>query len=256
MGTPTDIGGDRDSDEGGDARGARGVSVVLPALNEDANIGPMIDATASALTALDLEHEIIVVDDGSTDSTLAVARERAASQPRLLVLSHGTNRGYGAAIRTGFAAATKELVFYTDADRQFDVGDLGEFLPMIADNDLVVGYRIDRNDPVVRSIFSWGYNRLVGLLFRIRIRDVNCAFKLLRREVLEGIQLQSDDFFIDTEIIAMARKRNFRIAQKGVRHYPRVAGSTTVRASDTARTLRSAAVMWRRIHQPAPGSRG
>jgi len=232
------------------------VSVVLPALNEEANIGPMIEATASALTRLDLDHEIIVVDDGSTDSTLTVARSHAASFPRVVVLSHGSNRGYGAAIRTGFSTAAKDLVFYTDADRQFDVGDLEGFLPLIADHDLVIGFRIDRNDPIVRSIFSWGYNRLVGLAFRIQVRDVNCAFKLMRREALERIQLQSDDFFIDTEIIAAARKCNFRIAQRGVRHYPRVAGTTTVRASDTVRTLRSVLVMRKRLSSPASRTLG
>ncbi len=210
----------------------------------------MIESTVAALTALGCDYEVIVVDDGSSDSTLAVGQEFATSHRGVVVLSHDVNRGYGAAIRSGFQAASKSLLFYTDADQQFDVAELEYFLPMIEDHDLVVGFRVYRYDSVLRSMLSWGYNRLVGLMFRVRVRDVDCAFKLMRREVLEKIRLQSDDFFIDTEIIASARRWNFRIAQKGVRHYPRVAGETTVRASDIGRTLRTVVVMWRRIYLP------
>jgi glycosyltransferase involved in cell wall biosynthesis len=236
--------------------GGPGLSVVLPAFNEEANVGPMIDSTVEAMTALGCDYEVIVVDDGSSDSTHAVAEDTAGTNPAVAVLRHEVNRGYGAAIRTGFDRASKDLVFYTDADRQFDVAELEYFLPMIEDHDLVVGFRVYRYDSVLRSMLSWGYNRLVGLLFRVRVRDVDCAFKLMRREVLEKVALQSDDFFIDTEIIAAARRWNFRIAQKGVRHYPRVAGETTVRASDIGRTLRTVVVMWRRIYLPGNGGRG
>ena len=165
------------------------------------------------------------------------------------------NRGYGAAIRTGLQHSGKQLVFYTDADRQFDVTELSYFLPMMKDLDLVVGFRVYRYDRVLRSMISWVYNRIVRVLFRVRVRDVDCAFKLMRAEVRDKLSLETDDFFIDTEIVARARKWNFRIGEKGVRHYPRVAGETTVAPGDVIRTLQTIARMWRRIYMPSESQR-
>ena len=116
----------------------------------------------------------------------------------------------------------------------------------------MIGFRVYRYDSVLRSMISWVYNRIVGVLFRVRVRDVDCSFKLMRAEVRTSFRFRPDDFFIDTEIVACARKWNFRIAQKGVRHYPRVAGETTVHPSDVLRTLRTIARMWRRIYMPTP----
>jgi glycosyltransferase involved in cell wall biosynthesis len=233
-----------------------GLSVVLPAYNEEANIGPMIEAALDVLPGLAEQYEIVVVDDGSRDATAKVAEDWVERHhPAVRLLRHPRNLGYGAAIRTVFQHARGDLVFYTDADRQFDLAELGYFLPLVADHDLVIGFRVYRYDSVLRSIISWFYNRLVEVLFRVRVRDVDCAFKLIRREVLDRITLQSDDFFIDTEIIACARKWDFRIAQKGVRHYPRVAGETTVQYSDIPRTVRTVLHMWRRIYRPSATQR-
>jgi glycosyltransferase involved in cell wall biosynthesis len=233
-----------------------GLSVILPAYNEEANIGPMIEACLEALPKLTDDYEVIIVDDGSQDATSAAAEEWVGRRyPEVRLLAHERNVGYGAAIRTGLQHAWKPLIFYTDADRQFDVEELMYFLPMARDHDLVIGFRVYRYDSVLRSAASWVYNRLVSVLFRVRVRDVDCAFKLMRTEVRDKLQLQTDDFFIDTEIIAKARRWNFRIAQKGVRHYPRVAGETTVRASDVIRTLRTIARMWRRIYMPTSRQR-
>jgi glycosyltransferase involved in cell wall biosynthesis len=231
---------------------AAGLSVVLPAFNEEPNIGPMIEACLAALPSLAEDFEVIVVDDGSHDGTGEVAREWVErSYPSVRLLTHDRNLGYGAAIRTGLQHADKDLVFYTDADRQFDVAELAYFLPMIRDYDLVIGFRVYRYDMAVRSLISWFYNRLVAILFRVRVRDVDCAYKLMRAEVRDKLPLQTDDFFIDTEIVACARKWNFRIGEKGVRHYPRVAGETTVAPGDVLRTLRTIARMWRRIYAPS-----
>ena len=225
---------------------------MLPAFNEEPNIGPMIDMCLDVLPTISEDFEVIVVDDGSGDGTEAAVRARLNdSYPALRLLVHDRNRGYGAAIRTGLQHAEKDLIFYTDADRQFDVAELAYFLPMIEDLDLVIGFRVYRYDSAFRSVISWGYNRLVGLLFRVRVRDVDCAFKLMRAEVRDKLRLQTDDFFIDTEIVARARRWNFRIGEKGVRHFPRVAGETTVAAGDVVRTLRTIARMWRRIYMPS-----
>ena len=225
--------------------------MVLPAYNEEANVGPAIESALEVLPSLADRYEVIVVDDGSIDVTATVAEDWVERHhPAVRLLVHDTNRGYGAAIRTGLQHAGLDLVFYTDADRQFDIGELAYFLPLLEHNDLIIGFRVYRYDSVLRSMISWVYNRIVGVLFRVRVRDVDCSFKLLRREVTDKLALEADDFFVDTEIVARARKWNFRIAQKGVRHYPRVAGETSVRPSDVWRTLRTIAHMWRRIYLP------
>jgi glycosyltransferase involved in cell wall biosynthesis len=227
------------------------LSVVLPAYNEKENICAVVEHTLEALPRLVDDFEIIVVDDGSTDGTSEVLTDLLAEHhPKLRVVRHRVNRGYGAAIRTGFVNSGAELLFYTDSDRQFDVGELEWFLPLLAEYDVVVGFRVYRYDTVLRCILSWFYNRLVRVVFRVRVRDVDCAFKLFRREVIHKITIESTDFFVDTELVARARKWNFRIIEKGVRHYPRIAGQTTVYPSDIPRTLRTVRRMWRRIYFP------
>jgi glycosyltransferase involved in cell wall biosynthesis len=230
---------------------APSLSVVLPAFNEEENIERAVGRCLDVLPDLVEDFEVIVVDDGSVDRTtevLAPLLER--HHPRVRLLRHRRNLGYGAAIANGFRHANGDLLFYTDADNQFDVAEIKWFLPLVSGVDVVVGFRVYRYDTVVRSMLSWGYNRLVNVLFRVRVRDVDCAFKLFRREVIEKIDVESDDFFVDTELVARARKWNFRIIEKGVRHYPRTAGETTVQVSDVPRTLRTVGRMWQRIYYP------
>ena len=228
------------------------LSIVLPAYNEAENLRAAVERSLTAAADADLSHEVIVVDDGSRDETGSVARQLVDEhRGAVRLLSHERNLGYGAALRTGFADAQGDLVFYTDSDNQYDPSEIRYFIPLMSDCDLAIGFRVYRYDRVLRSIVSWCYNRLVGLLFRLRVRDVDCAFKLMRREVVDQVGLECDNFFIDTELVARARKWNFRIAQKGVRHYPRMAGETTVRASDIPRTLREVSRMWRNIYFPS-----
>ena len=227
------------------------LSVVMPALNEEQSVGIAVRRALEVLPELAEEFEVIVVDDGSRDDTAGVVRDLMdGCGGHLRLLRHTSNQGYGAAIRTGLLNARSSLVFYTDSDNQFDIGELEYFLPLIETNDVVIGFRVYRYDPVLRSLLAWGYNRLVRVLFRVRVRDVDCSFKLFRREALAKIPTESTDFFIDTELVAKARRRNFRIVEKGVRHYARAAGETTVRASDVPRTLRTILRMWRRIYFP------
>jgi glycosyltransferase involved in cell wall biosynthesis len=238
---------------------SRSLSVVLPAYNEEENIGRMLEQAAEALPAIASSWEVVVVDDGSRDRTSEVAAEEAHrvidAGGSIRILRHVVNRGYGAAIRTGFEHASSDLLFYTDADCQFDLGELKWFVPLSERHELVVGFRVYRYDTVLRSITSWCYNRLVTVLFRVRVRDVDCAYKLLRRDALEKIDIECDHFFVDTELVAKARRWNLDIAERGVRHYPRTAGATTVHPSDVIRTLKEVGRMWLRIYFPTIGRR-
>jgi glycosyltransferase involved in cell wall biosynthesis len=232
------------------------ISVILPALNEGENIGPVLDRALTVLPRITPEFEVIVVDDGSVDATAEVVNGYLGSHhPRVRLLRHDHKRGYGAALRSGLRAAGYDLLFYTDADRQFDIDELREIVPLMSDADMVLGFRVNRQERALRSILSWMYNRIVDALFRVRVRDVNCSFKLFSREVWETILVESDDFLVDAEIVAQARRRDFRIVQKGVRHYPRLAGETTVRLSDIPGTLRGIARIWRRTYFPFPADR-
>lgn len=227
------------------------LSIVLPAYNEEANIKRAVEQAVEVGSRLADPFEVIVVDDGSRDHTGAVVQEMIRKDPaHIRLLTHKPNQGYGAALRTGFEHARYNLVFFTDSDNQFDISELEYFIPLMSDYEMVTGFRVYRYDTVMRCILSWIYNRIVGVLFRLRVRDVDCAYKLMRREVVQQVTIQCENFFVNTELLAKARKWNFRIAEKGVRHYPRTAGETTVRPSDIPRTLATIFRMWRRIYFP------
>lgn len=226
------------------------LSIVMPAYNEAASLETAIQQCENLMEQIGRPIEVIVVDDGSGDGSDLLLKTLSLERTWLRVVSHETNQGYGRALRSGFAAARGKLIFYTDADNQFDITELSEHLALMAESDMLVGYRVYRYDPLPRLIVSWIYNRIVGALFRVRVRDVDCSFKIMRRSRLDAIVLLSDDFFIDTELVARARKWNWRIREVGVRHYPRRTGKTSVRPGDIPRTLRVIALMWFRIHFP------
>jgi glycosyltransferase involved in cell wall biosynthesis len=228
-----------------------GLSVVLPAYNEEANVAVVVEQALDCLPRVADQYEVIVVDDGSRDGTSAAVEPLVAEHhPQVRLLRHERNLGYGAALRTGFSRVRYDAVFYTDADRQFDIAEVEYLLPLLREYDAVVGFRVYRYDSPTRLVASTVYNWIVRLLFRVRVRDVDCSFKLFRREVIDKVTIECTDFFVDTELVAKARKWNFRIVEKGVRHYARVAGETSVRAHDVPRTLRTVARMWQRIHRP------
>lgn len=234
---------------------AGGLSIVLPARNEVANIVSAVENALVVAQRLTSRYEVIVVDDGSSDGTgQAVEALAQREYPQVRLVTHPVNQGYGAALRTGFREAHFALVFFTDSDNQFDLSELESLLPLMTDHDIVTGFRVNRHDPFIRSVYSWFYNRLVNGLFGLQVRDVNCAFKLMRRESLQRITIECDNFFVNTELLAKARHLHLRIAEMGVRHYPRTAGVTTVRLSDIPRTLGTAVAMWRRIHFPTWGA--
>jgi glycosyltransferase involved in cell wall biosynthesis len=174
-----------------------------------------------------MDYEIILVNDGSTDRTGEIARELEQRIPNFRLVEHYPNRGYGGSLKAGFTAATKGLIAFTPADKQFVFGEITRFLAKIDQADIVSGYRANRQDPLIRKFNALGWNMTVRLLFGYLCRDIDCGFKLFRREILEHVTLISDGAMIDTEFLAGAKARGYRIAEVPVTHLPRVAGHPT-----------------------------
>jgi glycosyltransferase involved in cell wall biosynthesis len=228
------------------------ISLVLPAHDEAENIGPVIEQARKVLSRIAKEHEIIVVDDGSRDDTGRVVARFAGVR----LLRHESNRGYGAALRTGLRAAKMEWVVFTDADLQFDLEDLVDLLEASKQVDIVAGYRAPRRDPPTRRLLGWGWGRLVRWVHGLDVRDVDCAFKLFRREVLEAIPIESVGAFINTEILVRARSEGFEIRQIPVRHYARRAGASSgARPRVIFRAVRELLALRRRLPR-SPRERG
>ena len=203
------------------------ISVFFPCYNEQDNIAHVVQQALAAFEKLKADFEVIIVDDGSSDSTGQIADELAGQNSGVKVVHHRTNLGYGAALQSGFKAATKELVFYTDGDGQFDINEMPPLLRLMEQYDIVSCYRLNRQDNLIRKINGWCWTKLVCLLFGMKIRDIDCAFKLYKREIFDNIKLVSTGALIDAEILARAVRKGYRITQKGIHHYPRTAGSQT-----------------------------
>lgn len=203
------------------------MSAVLPAFNEEANLEKAVHGLGHALSAFAGSHEIIVVDDGSRDGSGALMERLHEHMPNLVVVRHPENLGYGAALRSGFRKARFPWVFFMDADNQFDPMDVKLLLDRAGDADLVIGYRAVRRDPWPRRVNAWAFFTLVRLLFGYLARDVNCAFKLIRHDLLDNLALRSGGALINTELLTLARRRGARIIEVPVHHFPRTAGAQT-----------------------------
>jgi len=203
------------------------LTVSMPAYNEAANIAAMIDLVRARVAPLVDDFEIIVVNDGSADETGEIVRRIAAEDPRVRLIEHPVNQGYGAAVADGIWAASKELVFFTDSDLQFDLSELPQFLKRIGEADMVIGYRYARSDPWFRTLFGHGWSWLVNLLFGYTARDVDCAFKLFRRQILDKVQVKSRGAMFSAEFLIKVKRAGFKIVEEPVSHYPRRAGSQT-----------------------------
>ena len=200
------------------------ISVFFPCYNEQENVARTVEKALEVMEKLNVDFEIIIVDDGSSDGTGQIADEIAGRDKRIKVVHHHHNLGYGAALQSGFKTATKELVFYTDGDGQFDINEMPPLLSLMEQYDIVSCYRLNRRDPIIRKMNGWCWTRLICLLFGLRIRDIDCAFKLYKREIFDKIELSSTGALIDAEILARAVRKDYRIIQKGVHHYPRTSG--------------------------------
>jgi len=203
------------------------ITAFFPCYNEQGNIGRTVEQALKVLESLGADFEVIVVDDGSTDETSAIADRIARRDSRVKVVHHRRNLGYGAALQAGFKAATKELVFYTDGDGQFDISELPPLVALMEQYDIVSCYRLNRQDNLIRKVNGWCWTKLACVLFGMKLRDIDCAFKLYKREVFDNITLSSSGALIDAEILARAVRKGYRVTQIGVHHYPRVSGRQT-----------------------------
>jgi len=199
----------------------------MPAYNEESNIEPMIENVLKTFSPLVSDLEVIVVNDGSRDRTAERIQGVASRHPNVRMVAHAKNLGYGAALYDGFIAAKKEWVFLTDSDRQFNLSEFQNLMPFTASADLVVGYRSPRRDPFHRLLYGWGWNSLVRIMFGYSARDVDCAFKLFKREVMDHINVLSRGATFSAEFLARSKRAGYKIAEVPVSHLPRSAGKPT-----------------------------
>jgi len=205
------------------------ISAFFPAYNEEENIEKTVKAAQKFLSQNARKYEIIIVDDGSTDKTGKIADRLAKKDSHIRAIHHFPNKGYGEALKSGFYNAKYSWIVTTDSDGQFDFSELKKLWRKSKEADVVIGYRLGRKDPFIRKLFGFGWTFLNNLLFGLALRDIDCSFKLVKREVIQAIpRLQSTrGGMISPELLAKAHKKGFRIAEVGVHHYPRFAGKQT-----------------------------
>lgn len=205
------------------------LSVFLPAYNEAENLSRVVREIADVLARTPAvgAYELIVVDDGSTDATTALLADLQKTIPQLRTVRHSRNLGYGSALASGFAEARNELVFFMDADGQFSFREFPVFLLALKEKDVVVGFRKSRNDPSVRRLFGKCWSALVRNLLGVRARDINCAFKLMRRSALSGFAPRSSGAGINAELLMFLEQKGAKLAELPVQHFPRTAGVAT-----------------------------
>lgn len=206
---------------------AAGLSVFFPAYNDSGTIASMVIRAVQAASELTPDFEVLVIDDGSSDATSEIADELARTYPNVRVVHHPINRGYGGALQTGFRTASKELVFYTDGDAQYDPGEIAAlWKKMTPDADIVNGYKISRSDPLHRIIIGRVYHHIVSVLFGLKVRDVDCDFRLMRRSIFDRIQLEKTSGVICLELMKKIHDAGFRIVEVPVHHYHRAFGKS------------------------------
>jgi glycosyltransferase involved in cell wall biosynthesis len=204
-----------------------GISVFFPAFNDARSIGKLVTDALEILPELTDDYEVIVINDGSTDETAEVLADLAKNHEKISIIRHETNQGYGGALRSGFQAASKDLVFYTDGDAQYDIRDLPKLLNLLDEKtDVVNGYKLERGDKMNRRVVGSFYNKLARFLFSLPISDVDCDFRLLRREVLGKITLSSTSGSICAELVYKLKRVGASFREIGVNHYERPFGQS------------------------------
>lgn len=229
------------------------LSLVLPAHNEVSNLPAVICRALDVLPKLVEDFEVIAVDDGSRDGTGEVAAELSANYPQVNVVTHPVNRGYGAALMSGFAAATGDYIMFMDSDQQFDIADLSYLAPFVGQYDIVAGYRINRRDARYRIIYANIFKFAMRLVFGVRLRDIDCAFKVFRADLLKDAQLESPGALINTEILAKARRQDATWIEVGVHHYPRPSGQSSGGSPRVVfRAMKETLLLWLRMRRYSP----
>ncbi len=223
------------------------ISACAPARDEAGNIEGVVRALDGILNREGVAYEIIVVDDGSRDATPDILARLRNEVAALEVITHERSLGYGRSLRDAFAAATKDYIFYTDGDGQFDVAQITAFLPLLTGENAAVGYREKRAEGATRRFFARGYNFLIRVVFGLKLRDIDCSFKFLPRRALQALELRSDKFFIDAEMVLKLARAGVPIVQRGVRHLRRAHGRSTVSAAHVFTTLREICALRREL---------
>lgn len=203
---------------------APNLSVFFPVYQEEDNVGKVTEQAVSVLEEIGCDYEIIIVDDGSTDHTAQVADGLACRHPGVRVIHHEKNRGYGAALKTGFTSAKNDYVFYTDGDNQFDLRELIKFVALLDFSDMVIGFRNRRRYSFRQKVTSFTYNLVLQTLFDLPYRDVDCAFKLVPKTLIDRIELSSVAAFVDAELLIKAQQLGYTLTEVGVTHLPRTSG--------------------------------
>jgi glycosyltransferase involved in cell wall biosynthesis len=203
------------------------LTIFFPCYNEQDNVAPLTRRAVEIGRTIADDLEVLIVNDGSRDRTGEIADALAGEIPEVRAVHNDPNRGYGGALARGFAEATKDWIFYTDGDGQFDLGELPGLIPLLETHDVVSAVRVNRQDPPLRKLNAWAWTTLVNVVLGVHCRDIDCAFKIYPRPFIERITLQSTGALIDAEMLAKARNFGLRIAQPGVHHYPRTAGVQT-----------------------------
>jgi glycosyltransferase involved in cell wall biosynthesis len=203
------------------------LSVVLPAYNEEQIIARTVSDILDIFNMWMKDFEVIVVNDGSTDQTASIVAAMSENNPHVHLITHPINQGYGAALVSGFAAATKERTFFMDSDGQFDIRDLATFFPFVAAYDAVIGYRIDRQDTWVRKLNAWGWKQVIRFVLNVHVRDIDCAFKLIPTEFLHTYPLETRGAMINAELLYKLKQAGCTYKEVGVRHLPRRSGQAT-----------------------------
>lgn len=203
------------------------LTVFFPCYNEQENIPHFVAEALEVLPNIAKKFEILIVNDGSSDSTKKVAKKLVNMHEQVRLISHKVNKGYGASLRTGYRRASYDWVFFTDGDLQFKLHQLQSFIPHTSKFDAIIGYRKKRADGFSRHRNALLYKIYIDVLFRLHVKDIDCAFKLFRKKVIDDITLESNGAFISSEILYKLKKKKVQFKQLPVNHYPRKFGDPT-----------------------------
>jgi glycosyltransferase involved in cell wall biosynthesis len=229
------------------------LSLVLPAFNEAENIEVVVRQALEVLVTCTEGFEIIIVNDGSRDATAEIIDCLAREDDRVKPVHHRVNQGYGGAVKSGFRASTCDYVMFMDADRQFDIHDIRLLSPFVSLFDIVAGFRMERSDRMIRRINAEVFNLAVRILFDVHMRDLDCAFKIFRGDLIRSLELTSGGALLNAETMAKLRRQGATIVQVGVPHHPRVAGTATGgNIKVILRAMTGTVVLWLRMHRYTP----